>query len=844
MRKRSLSEHDRLSLSFYFRGQRHLSNRYTYLALVLFTSVLFTSCAPVTAQPTPAISTPIAHPEALITFRLSLPQPIPPGNSIYLTFVDEVTGLPYNTRQNLMQAEDSTHFSVILPIQLGTVIKYTYTLKGENPAAEVLVNGNPIRYRLFHVQGPALVDDTLNCWGNTTCTMKTGRITGQVNDQVTGQPLPGIMVTAAGAQTITLADGTYLLEGLPPGTHQLVAYAMDGAYKIYQQGATVAADSATPSQLSLEPAKEVIVTITLSVPENTPSDAILRLAGNLSQLGNTFTDLRGGVSTLASRMPVLVPLADGRYSINLLLPAGADIQYKYTLGDGLWNAEYTASGQMRLRQLIVPDNDIEIFEQVEAWQASGYQPVHFQARFPAHTPQDETISIQFNPGFGWLEPIPMWPALEQGINVRQFSLFSPLQSLTSLQYRYCRQDQCGLADDASTAGSDALGRSTPIGEQTSPLDDTIENWVWYPNTSTLAVVPNLIVRPRAPGFVAGIALSPSYHASWGPYLSTAITEINKLHPNLVVFSPTWSFSRQNPPVLEPLLSQDISWRDLQASISHSHSLGMNVALFPSTNLPGGSEQWWLSAPRDFSWWVSWFEAYQAYAIHHADLASQTGAQTLILGGEWLSPALPGGVLADGTTSNAPQDTEIRWRDLLQEIRSHFSGTLAWAVTYSPGIKNPPPFLDLVDQVYLVWQSIPLASVPGASENEMKTTALSILDEQVIPFQQSIGKPVILAVSYPSTPGAAAGCPQSSLGACSSSIESILSLPDPYATQVDLDAQLTAYNALFLAINERDVVSGIVSMGYYPPVALRDPSISVHGKPAAGALWFWFSAFWE
>ena len=67
----------------------------------------------------------------------------------------------------------------------------------------------------------------------------------------------------------------------------------------------------------------------------------IRLAGNLYQLGDTFGDLQGGLSTVATRMPVLAPLPDGRYSITLALPAGADIRYKYTLGDGFWNAEHS-----------------------------------------------------------------------------------------------------------------------------------------------------------------------------------------------------------------------------------------------------------------------------------------------------------------------------------------------------------------------------------------------------------------------------------------------------------------------------------------------------------------------
>ena len=42
-----------------------------------------------------------------------------------------------------------------------------------------------------------------------------------------------------------------------------------------------------------------------------------------------------------------------------------------------------------------------------------------------------------------------------------------------------------------------------------------------------------------------------------------------------------------------------------------------------------------------------------------------------------------------------------------------------------------------------------------------------------------------------------------------------------------------------AINTRPWVGGIISRGYYPPAMLQDKSASVHGKPAADLLWYWF-----
>jgi hypothetical protein len=43
----------------------------------------------------------------------------------------------------------------------------------------------------------------------------------------------------------------------------------------------------------------------------------------------------------------------------------------------------------------------------------------------------------------------------------------------------------------------------------------------------------------------------------------------------------------------------------------------------------------------------------------------------------------------------------------------------------------------------------------------------------------------------------------------------------------------------VAINSRKWIDGIFSRGYYPPAAVQDFSPSVHGKPAADILWFWY-----
>jgi hypothetical protein len=780
--------------------------------------------------------------QTMVTFQLTIPEPIPSGDSIYITLLDEVTGLSFNPHKYILTAVDNLHYSVSLPLYLGKVIKYRYSREGASIVSEHLYNDRPVRYRLYHVEGPGNVEDVLSRWTDSAYRGLKGRIMGEVLDISTGKPVPDLLATAGGEQALTLADGTFLLEGLPVGTHNLVFYSLDGTYDLYQQGAVVAADSTTPVSVQLSPAKLVTVIFTVKVPDDTPAEAPIRLAGNLYQLGNTYADLLGGVSTLATRMPQLGKLPDGRYMVTLTLPAGAYLEYKYTLGDGLWSSELNSQGTFRLRQLIIPKSNLEQDEVVESWHTENTSSIRFEVKVPSDTPQTDLISIQFNPGFGWLEPLPMWPATNAlGELVRRFDLTGPFNDQSSLHYRYCRQLQCGAADDSATMGLNPTGREINPHLNPGVVTDDVTSWAWFTQEGAQASIQGAQVTFRGEDFITGVALQANYHPSWAPLFSTTIHDVQGLQLNMLVLNPTWTFTNQVPPILEPQAAQDMLLPDLVDSINATQRVGLEVGIFPMAHFPSQVEAWWQTAALDYPWWVSFFERYTNFILHHATVAANMNISMLILGGDWLQPALPNGVMPDGSSSHVPQDAELRWRGLIELIRQKFSGKIAWALSYPEGLKNPPPFLDMVDEIYLLW-SAPLASQPGASPEELQAQVVAILDQEVLPFQQQVGKPLILAIAYPSIEQAATGCIAIQGGGCLSYdlLDTLNS--DISDLQLDLQAQASAYQAVLSAINQRTWIAGFISTGYYPPAILRDKSISIHGKPAGGVLWYWSSQF--
>ena len=785
-----------------------------------------------TQLPKPVIPTATLLPKAQTVFSATLPEPLRAGETLALSVLDEVTGLAFDPVLYPMQQVDATNFTATLALPYNTIVKYHYVRLSNTQAPESTALDEPVRYRLYFVAGQAEVKDLVGSWSDRSYTRSLGSIQGRILNTDTGAAIPDILVTAGGERSFTDSAGRFDLEGLPVGTHNLVAYALDGTYQTFQQGATVAQGLSTAVEVKLKAAPLVHVTFYVTAP-NDIQGVPVRIAGNLLELGNTFADLKGGVSTIADRMPVMALQPDGRYSVSIALPAGAYVQYKYTLGDGFWNAEHTAAGDFNMRDMVVPAQDTVVQDQVATWQAGRSSPILFEATVPSSTPAGDLIYIQFNP-YGWTEPLPMWP---MGNNRWIYKLYGPLNTLGNVRYRYCRNGQCGSADDVSTSGDAAKGRAAETSLAGQDIQDTVNDWAWLQNTEPNTLVGSAIAS-RGSGFVSGVEFQSSYQPNWSYYNPQAVQNVQALGANWIFLTPSWTYTRASPLEFGLAPEHDPFWLDSAIMVSQARAANLNVGIFPIPQFATSSQDFWTKAPRDAAWWQTWFDHYRAFAVNYADLAAQTGSQALILGGDWLAPALPNGQLADGTSSGVPADADARWSAIITEVRQHFSGKIWMAVPYIPGtLQTSLNFLQASDGIYLLWNA-PLAAQAGASPSDMANAAGALLDNEVSPLAAVVDKPIILALAYPSASGAATGCLNDGQGGCLD--WRALNAPNnPGSVSLDLQAQSNIYEGMLNAINTRSWIAGVVSRGYYPPAMLQDKSASVHGKPAADLLWYWF-----
>ena len=514
----------------------------------------------------PIPPTPTPQPLAEIFFAVTIPSPLLAGESLVLSVVDDVTGLALNPINYIMQSGDSLHYYVALPLVLNSVVKYRYIRNPGNPMIEDKSDDQALRYRLYYVGGPGEVMDTISSWSDSTFLGETGRITGRVISSTDGSGLPEILLNAGGTQTLSDSNGEFVLEGLSPGTQNLVAYSLDGRYQTFQQGALISAGKRTPVNISMTQAPLVNVVFTVIVPENTVPTAPIRFAGNLYQLGNSFGDLKGGINGVAVRMPILTPMLDGRYTLSLMLPAGADIHYKYTLGDGFWNAEHQNEGGFKIRQLIVPNSGGVIQDVVETWQSGPSAPILFEVTAPKDTPPTDSVSIQFNP-YGWTEPLQMWPL---GNNRWVYQLFSPLNMLSSFEYRYCRNDQCGIADDSATSGNSS-GKFISTSLKPQNIQDTILSWEWLSNEPVVNY-QNRNIQSRDFDFWAGVEFQADFTPSEQPWITHALQDIQIMGSNWVVLTPSWTYIGENPSEFSPIPSLDPLGTEINATINQARAL--------------------------------------------------------------------------------------------------------------------------------------------------------------------------------------------------------------------------------------------------------------------------------
>lgn len=765
-------------------------------------------------------------------------KPLKDGETIELTIVDEVTGIPYNQTRLPLEPVSDGHLGTYYVARRSTLVTYLfYKVSPDGTRTpEVGVDGTPIRYRMYHIGDPTIVRETIAGWADDLPNLnESGSISGTVVTDELGEPLQDILVSAGGVQAVTDAYGKFTLYPVASGFHTLVAISKSGTYQPAQNLAGVETGRNTPAEFKMTPSPFRDVTFSLTVPENTPSGIPLRLAGNLTQLGNTFADLGGGMSGDPRQMPVLTPNEAGAYLLTISLPIGIDIRYKYTLGDGFWNAEHGLDQSFITHQLILPADSEELYivDTVSSWQTSTTEPVWFKAITSQATPPGEQLTLQFKVG-DWLPALPM---VQVGDNSWAAPLISPHNFSGEIPYRYCREFPC-TGDNQAAIESTSQTRIISTDQRQGLIqEDHVEGWAFL--NADVPSPPEFTVEGTIKsGFIGGLAITPYYSPTWQP----AILDLLEANPggyNHVMLSPAWKTANlSGPDLILPSPDKTISNQDLTAEIDAAHQSGLTVSLYPQILAPGDPLAWWdLAETSQESTWVLWLEQYQSFLYQYAEQAARGQVETFVIGGDWIAPALPIG--DNFETFQQPGNIASLWEETIQGIRDRFPGKIAWMVDTGV-LKDPPAFLSSADLLYIQW------SQPVNEGADLPTSSAEWLDQTVKPLQEEFEIPIVLVLAIPSVQGFEGDCIPSPEGADSClAISALVNGPVAENPQsADLMTQADYYHAILSAVSEQTWLDGVITQGYFPAFALHDASASIHGKPAESLFQDWLGLVLE
>ncbi|MBN2556148.1 MAG: hypothetical protein JXA97_09460 [Anaerolineales bacterium] len=751
---------------------------------------------------------------------------------IALEIIDEITGMEEHSRVFTLKRTAQGQYTIDLTPAVGTILYYRFVRMDPDASPEVTPLGEPA-YRRAAIMGSETLEDTIAGWEDAPYSGGTGRITGTVESSESGQPLGEMVVYGGGQSTFTDQYGQFQFNGLQPGYHRITVLSPSGAFHTVQQGAYVDVYSATPTSFAMPPAAPVQVAFQVTVPADTLPGSQVRVLGSSQQLGFRFSADGPGELASALAAPTMYMVDETHYILVTTLYAGMDLRYKYTLGNGIWNAEHDPAGSYVTRQIIVPESDLVLEDSVSTWHGDNQSTVRFHVTVPSNTPSEDDISLQLDPSSG-LEAIPMW---ELGENEWYYILYSPLAPGDSISYRYCRSQRCGSADDARTTGANPEPRTVEISTRAQNVEDRVDLWQWWGLAGETSTVVAPEISPRA-GMHVGVAFLPVYSPVWNYTWHGILTQLANLSVNSVILTPSWSISGTNPtplfqldPARSPLMDELI--RISESLVSEGIVVSLQPHLLPAS---GQMQDWWQTGSLDRAWWNVWFEQYEAFLLNYAAIAEDISAQSLVLGGAELAPALPGGLLPDGSPSNVPQDAADRWAQLIRAVRQIYHGTLVFELDFTGNV-DAPGFLTACDEVQLYWHP-PLAEGAERTVADLQAVAGSYLDRiQAVPALRAI--PIRLVVEYLSIDGGASACAGAPDGRCRSAGEFDQGAPVDADLDVNLTEQAQAINAVLLALLTHDEITGFYVARYDPGAALQDKSASVHGKPAADVLWYWY-----
>ncbi|MBR4346444.1 MAG: glycosyl hydrolase family 53 [Oscillospiraceae bacterium] len=173
-------------------------------------------------------------------------------------------------------------------------------------------------------------------------------------------------------------------------------------------------------------------------------------------------------------------------------------------------------------------------------------------------------------------------------------------------------------------------------------------------------------------------------------------------------------------------------REIEVCIDEMHRQGLKICLKPVLNCEDGTWRANISFPeKEFpvydekgrlrSYWNEWFDCYEAFILHYAEIAEYKGCEMLCIGCEMV-----------GT-----EHKEQHWRHLVEEVRKVYHGPLVYNANH--GTEDKAQWYDAID--YIGTSAYYPVGRAGSTAEEM-LTAWEAPKKKLAALSEKYGKKVL------------------------------------------------------------------------------------------------------
>lgn len=406
----------------------------------------------------------------------------------------------------------------------------------------------------------------------------------------------------------------------------------------------------------------------------------------------------------------------------------------------------------------------------------------------------------------------------------------------TLLYRYMRNGWGFSAAEEFTPDSEQGHRTAAVPGGGKSISDTVAKWRWMPKSGPAAVAPpsaasSASFLPRVGGkpFQKGMEFADFWWGNFHGLLDTTNAAMKRDRVQWVEIAPTWDYAKTNPPVMTNKgFGHTYPDADLITHINATKKAGFKVFLAPQVCCVDLSK-----IDKTAQWWNAWFDQYEAYALHFADVAAKTGVDQLAFYGDW------------ATIESKPAGYRERLEAISTKVRQHYRGAIG-RTFYLGGVDGAAeplwpapadmPGMSQWDFLAVNWWA-GLSANPSAGQAELNESALRIMKTSLAPVAAQYGKPVVLSqISYPSVVGGVTG----RVGVFDDGIQ----MWNAYDSSMvlDLQGQAMAFEAVLNAVAQSPSVIGTYPFVYWPDEFPLSKEHNIRGKPAAEIVRGWYGQF--